>query len=68
MGRVWMVKQYQGASPMWTLQIFIDNGYFGYLCRYPMGNDFLELRSLLLFDDWSDALANGCLTLRRFMR
>jgi hypothetical protein len=52
---------------MWTLEIFIDDGYFGYLCRCPLGGDFLELRSLLLFDDWSDALANGCLILRDFI-
>ena len=53
---------------MWTLEIFVENGYFGYLCRLPVDDDFLELRSLLLFDDWSDALANGCIALRRFMR
>ena len=67
MGRVWMVKQYQGASLMRTLQIFVDDGYFGYLCRYPMGDEFLELRSLLLFDNWADALTNGCLILTDFI-
>jgi hypothetical protein len=52
---------------MWTLQIFVDDGCFGYSCHYPIGGDFLELRSLLLFDDWVDALANGCLILRDFI-
>jgi hypothetical protein len=50
---------------MWTLQIFVDNGYFRYLCRYPMRDDFLELRSQLLFKEWIEVLANVCLALKK---